>query len=189
VRSIVAGAAREGSYIASLELTAEMVEVASVFNAMDKDNMPYPGQMVSGNLRNGAFGTISFHGMSDVRTVNHIEGQSGLLYPIPDDDGNPWLIERPTSDGMLLVSFFSTCTTEQALRVALRVGGRLFNAPWSNRSAGYDSQLFRCIVPVYAGTTLIEPLYAHNTSHQAPPIPDWATSWEDCLVIARELAR
>jgi hypothetical protein len=187
MRSIPAGTIVGTPYITPHELNAEMEETVSVINALDRDNMPHPALLTSAKLRAGALGTISFHGTTALQTVDHVEGQSNTYYPVPDSAGAEWVISRPSRDGMLRITFFCTAHTAQALRIAIRINGRVYCAPWSNRQNGYDSQLLRFIAPVPSGTQLIEPIYAHSTAHEGSPIAAWQTHFYDRQVIVQEL--
>jgi hypothetical protein len=184
---------RAGQLITPDELMSEVDEVAGVINALDRDNFPTPGILTEAKVLAGAWNIISVHQTDTSRTRSHKPMSSINLHAVPDGNGNDWVIARATTDTILQISFFASIISVHPLFVGLRVAGRVWRGPWSNRGDGDafpldGSHLLKIYAPVSQGTTLIEPVYGQTTEHLSSPAA-WDTTFEDRSIVVRELVR
>lgn len=170
------------------EFMAEVDGLASVMNALDRDNFPTPPVLTSNKAKLGAWHRLKTEATASVQGTVHQEGQSRTDYPIPNSAGNAWVHERPTEDGYMECSLYATFSCYQPIWIGIRVDGLIVvRSPWFEDSGDRESALITVAIPVGVGTRRIEAIYGHDFETGA--VTSWTTSFYDRRLSSLEMLR
>jgi hypothetical protein len=159
-----------GEFTTPHEINAEVRELIRVLHAVDGDNLG-SNVVTAPKLATGAHGGIRVHGTEVVINRTHsLFSNKGDAYAVPDENGDPWIEEVTTGDGLLKIAFGATWvhtggTDQSYIWLGVRVDGTLVGQTPIQDVASYeDSATVICDAPVGPGSHLVEPVYGFHES-------------------------